>query len=211
VLEEKRLRNDGAGAARSEQAGQGRDEVDEKNDQIAHQRNRNRTGNPKELWAKQQFASHKLNSVLGVTGFFNSDGSLKSVGIQCALCHSTVENSLTQGIGHRLDGWANRDLNVGDIVSLAPNLQPFADLLGVDQATVRKVLQSWSLHFSPGIRVERRMVTSLTRNCVSACARHRFILADYVCEYSVFAVFRPECAHATLKGSLGRRIVSMTW
>jgi len=85
----------------------------------------------------------KLNSVLGVTGFFKPDGSLQSVGIQCALCHSTVDNSLTQGIGHRLDGWANRDLNVGDIVSLAPDLQPFADLLGVDQAAVRKVLQSW--------------------------------------------------------------------
>lgn len=85
----------------------------------------------------------KLNSVLGVTGHFNPDGSMKSVGIQCALCHSTVDNSLTAGIGHRLDGWANRDLNVGEIVSLAPNLQPFADLLGVDQATVRKVLQSW--------------------------------------------------------------------
>lgn len=85
----------------------------------------------------------KLSSVVGVTGFFNPDGSLKSVGIQCALCHSTVDNSLTQGIGHRLDGWANRDLNVGDVVSLAPNLQPFATLLGVDQATVRKVLQSW--------------------------------------------------------------------
>jgi hypothetical protein len=59
-----------------------------------------------------------------------------------------VDNSLTQGIGHRLDGWANRDLNVGDIVALAPDLQPFADLLGVDQATVRKVLQSWGAgHF----------------------------------------------------------------
>jgi hypothetical protein len=43
----------------------------------------------------------------------------------------------------RLDGWANRDLNVGAIVALASNLQPFSDLLGVDQATVRKVLQSW--------------------------------------------------------------------
>ncbi len=85
----------------------------------------------------------KLNSVVGVTGFFEPDGSLKSAGIQCALCHSTVDNSLSQGIGHRLDGWANRDLNVGEIISLAPNLQPFADLLGVDQATVRKVLQSW--------------------------------------------------------------------
>jgi len=59
VLEEKRLRNDGAGAARPEQAGQDSDEVDEKNDQIAHQQNRNRTGNPKGLWAKQQFASHR--------------------------------------------------------------------------------------------------------------------------------------------------------
>lgn len=90
----------------------------------------------------------KLNSVVGVTGFFNPDGSLKSVGIQCALCHSTVDNSLAPSIGHRLDGWANSDLNVGDIVSLAPNLQPFANLLGVDQATVRKVLQSWGTgHF----------------------------------------------------------------
>jgi len=66
VLEEKRLRNDGTSAARSEQAGQGRDEVDEKNDQIAHQQNRNRTGNPKELWAKQQFASHMLAEKLSV-------------------------------------------------------------------------------------------------------------------------------------------------
>ena len=85
----------------------------------------------------------KLNSVVGVTGFFRPDGTLKSMGIQCALCHSTVDNSLAPGIGHRLDGWANRDLNVGAIVALAPNLQPFASLLGVDQATVRKVLESW--------------------------------------------------------------------
>ena len=97
----------------------------------------------------------KLNSVIGVTGFFNPDGSLKSVGIQCALCHSTVDDSLTQGIGHRLDGWANRDLNVGDIISLAPNLQPFADLLGVDQATVRKVLQSWGTgHFDAELALD---------------------------------------------------------
>src|SRR5690349_3961443 len=67
----------------------------------------------------------KANAVVGVSGFFNSDGSLKSVGIQCALCHSTVDNSLAFGIGHRLDGWANRDLDVGKIVALAPNLQPF--------------------------------------------------------------------------------------
>ncbi|HEX7284786.1 MAG TPA: hypothetical protein VF532_01310 [Candidatus Angelobacter sp.] len=85
----------------------------------------------------------KLNSVVGVTGWFNTDGSLKSVGIQCALCHSTVDNAFAPGIGHRLDGWANRDLNVGAIVGLSPNLQPVADLLGVDVATVHTVLNSW--------------------------------------------------------------------
>jgi hypothetical protein len=83
------------------------------------------------------------NAVLGVKGFFKENGTLQSVGINCALCHSTVDNSLTAGIGHRLDGWANRDLNVGAIVALAPNLQPFSDLLGVDQDTVRAVLRSW--------------------------------------------------------------------
>ena len=46
-----------------------------------------------------------LNSVVGVKGFFKPDGSLKSIGIQCALCHSAVDNSLVPGIGHRLDGW----------------------------------------------------------------------------------------------------------
>ncbi len=85
----------------------------------------------------------KLNAVVGITGFFNSDGSLGSIGIQCALCHSTVDDSFAPGIGKRLDGWANRDLNVGAIVALSPNLQPFAELLGTDQATVRSVLNSW--------------------------------------------------------------------
>jgi hypothetical protein len=85
----------------------------------------------------------KLNSVVGVTGFFNERGTLRSIGLQCAICHSTVDNSLTFGIGHRLDGWANRDLNIGAIAALAPNLQPVADLLGVDVATVRLVLNSW--------------------------------------------------------------------
>jgi hypothetical protein len=85
----------------------------------------------------------KLNSVVGVTGVFNDSGQLISIGFQCALCHSTVDDSLTHGIGHRLDGWANRDLNVGAIVALAPNLQPVAELLGTDQATVRAVLNSW--------------------------------------------------------------------
>ncbi|HEY0566447.1 MAG TPA: hypothetical protein VGC88_12730 [Terriglobales bacterium] len=85
----------------------------------------------------------KLNAVLGVTGHFNANGSLKSVGIQCALCHSTVDNAFAPGIGHRLDGWANRDLNVGAIIALSPNLQPVADLLKVDVPTVKTVLNSW--------------------------------------------------------------------
>jgi hypothetical protein len=85
----------------------------------------------------------KLKAVVGLTGFFNKQGQLRSLGIQCALCHSTVDNSLTFGIGHRLDGWTNRDLNVGAIVSVAPNLKPVADLLGTDVPTVQKVLTSW--------------------------------------------------------------------
>ncbi len=85
----------------------------------------------------------KLNAVVGVTGRFNPDGTLRSMGVQCAFCHSTVDDALAPGIGHRLDGWANRDLNVGVIVSLAPNLQPFSDLLGVDVETVKRVLNSW--------------------------------------------------------------------
>jgi len=85
----------------------------------------------------------KANAVVGVTAFLNTDGTARSVGIQCALCHSTVDDSFAPGIGRRLDGWPNRDLNVGEIVALAPTLKPFADLLGVDDAGVRKVLKSW--------------------------------------------------------------------
>ncbi|HJR79035.1 MAG TPA: hypothetical protein VJ821_03115 [Anaerolineales bacterium] len=85
----------------------------------------------------------ELNAVVGVSGFFNSDGSLSSIGITCALCHSTVDDSFAPGIGHRLDGWANRDLNVGAIIALSPDLSPFETLLGVDRDTVLAVLNSW--------------------------------------------------------------------
>ena len=85
----------------------------------------------------------KLNSVVGVKGLFDKSGKLRSMGIQCAFCHSTVDDSFSPGIGKRLDGWANRDLNVGAIVSLAPNLKPFTDLLGASTETVKKVLASW--------------------------------------------------------------------
>jgi len=85
----------------------------------------------------------KLNAVVGVTGHFDAQGKLNSMGVQCALCHSTVDDSFAPGIGHRLDGWPNRDLNVGAIIAMAPNLQPVANLLGVNVATVKKVLNSW--------------------------------------------------------------------
>lgn len=84
----------------------------------------------------------KLNAVVGLQGFFEGE-NLNSVGITCSLCHSTVDDSLTFGIGHRLDGWANHDLDVGKIVAAAPNLSPFSNLLGVSQDTVRAVLNSW--------------------------------------------------------------------
>jgi mono/diheme cytochrome c family protein len=64
----------------------------------------------------------RLNAVVGVQGKVNDVGQLTSVGITCALCHSSVDNSFTTGIGKRLDGWANTDLNVGAIVALSPAL-----------------------------------------------------------------------------------------
>ena len=82
-------------------------------------------------------------AVVGVKGVPDGKGGLKSLGITCALCHSTVDDSFAPGIGHRLDGWPNQDLNVGAIVNLSPDLTPVAQLLGVDQPTVRTVLQSW--------------------------------------------------------------------
>jgi hypothetical protein len=85
----------------------------------------------------------KLNAVVGLKGFFNEQGTLSSLGITCAFCHSTVDDSFAPGIGRRLDGWPNRDLNVGAIVSLAPNKTPLTSLLGVDEATLDRVLAAW--------------------------------------------------------------------
>jgi hypothetical protein len=86
----------------------------------------------------------KANAVVGVTGFFERDGkALKSIGIQCALCHSTVDDAFMPGIGRRLDGWPNRDLDVGAIAASAADLSAFVKMLEVDEATVKKVLTSW--------------------------------------------------------------------
>ena len=85
----------------------------------------------------------EANAVVGLSAKRERGGGLRSVGIQCALCHSTVDNAIAPGIGRRLDGWPNRDLNVGAIVGLAPDLSAVADLLQTDQQTVRRVLASW--------------------------------------------------------------------
>jgi hypothetical protein len=63
----------------------------------------------------------QINAVVGVRGTVE-DGRLTGIGITCALCHSSVDDSLTAGIGKRLDGWANTDLNVGAIAALSPAL-----------------------------------------------------------------------------------------
>ena len=82
-------------------------------------------------------------AVVGVSLLRDAAGRVQSMGVQCSLCHSTVDDSFAPGIGHRLDGWTNRDLNVGAIVGLSPDLSAVAGLLQVDQATVRTVLNSW--------------------------------------------------------------------
>lgn len=64
----------------------------------------------------------RLNAVVGIKGTVSNAGQLTSIGITCALCHSSVDDSFTKGIGRRLDGWANLDLNVGAIVALSPAL-----------------------------------------------------------------------------------------
>ncbi len=87
--------------------------------------------------------------MVGLTGFFDASGKITSLGIQCALCHSTVDTSFSApgipagNIGHRLDGWNNQDLNVGAIINLSPDLSAVVALLGVSDATVRAVLTGW--------------------------------------------------------------------
>jgi hypothetical protein len=68
----------------------------------------------------------RLNAVVGVKGAISDTGQLTRIGVTCALCHSSVDNSFAPGIGKRLDGWANTDLNVGAIVALSPTLDDAA-------------------------------------------------------------------------------------
>jgi mono/diheme cytochrome c family protein len=78
----------------------------------------------------------KLNAVVGLKGqvqTVNGRDTLLRVGITCALCHSTVDNSFAPGIGKRLDGWANTTLNPGAIVALSPAVSP----------ALKTILRSW--------------------------------------------------------------------
>jgi mono/diheme cytochrome c family protein len=64
----------------------------------------------------------KLNAVVGLQATVDSNNHITRLGVTCALCHSTVDNSVMPGIGRRKDGWPNRDLNVGAIIALSPVL-----------------------------------------------------------------------------------------
>jgi cytochrome c2 len=75
----------------------------------------------------------KMNAVVGLKADVDANNHITRLGVTCALCHSTVDDSVQKGIGHRLDGWPNRDLNVGAIIALSPALTD-------DQ---KKVYNSW--------------------------------------------------------------------
>ena len=75
----------------------------------------------------------KMNAIVGIQATVDSNNHITRLGITCALCHSTVDNSVMPGIGRRKDGWPNRDLNVGAIIALSPMLS----------ADKKAVYESW--------------------------------------------------------------------
>jgi mono/diheme cytochrome c family protein len=90
----------------------------------------------------------ELNAVVGLHGTVETIGgidTLTRVGITCALCHSTVDNSFASGIGHRRDGWANTDLNPGAIVALSPAIPD----------ALKSILNSWGPgNYDPRINLD---------------------------------------------------------
>jgi len=83
-----------------------------------------------------------LDAVVGLHGVVEN-GKITKLGITCALCHSTVDNSVMTGIGKRLDGWPNRDLDPGAIIALTPGVPALAATLAVDAAAAKAALSSW--------------------------------------------------------------------
>ncbi len=84
----------------------------------------------------------ELDAVVGVMATVE-DGTVTRIGITCALCHSTVDDSVAPGIGARLDGWPNRDLDPGAILALTPGIGTFAESLGADPKMAGAALTSW--------------------------------------------------------------------
>lgn len=83
-----------------------------------------------------------LDAVVGLRGTVEN-GTITKLGITCALCHSTVDNSVAAGIGKRLDGSPNRDLNPGAIIALTPGLPTLAAQLQVTPAVAKGALSAW--------------------------------------------------------------------
>ena len=75
----------------------------------------------------------KMNAVVGLQATVDANDRITRLGVTCALCHSNVNNAVMPGIGRRMDGWPNRDLNVGAIIALSPALT----------ADKKAVYQSW--------------------------------------------------------------------
>ena len=96
---------------------------------------------------KTTVALLKLGAVVGVVGHVDASNTLTRVGVSCALCHSTVDNSFAPNIGHRLDGWPNRDLNVGGVIALSPAVTP----------EQRTVYQSWGAgKYDPRFNLDKK-------------------------------------------------------
>jgi mono/diheme cytochrome c family protein len=83
-----------------------------------------------------------FDAVVGLRGVVEN-GKITRIGITCALCHSTVDNSVLPGVGKRLDGWPNRDLDPGAIIALTPGVAALAATLHVDAAAAKAALSSW--------------------------------------------------------------------
>src|SRR5436190_17572864 len=102
----------------------------------------------------------RRDAVVGVEAVVTADRHIKSLGITCALCHSTVDNAVTAGVGRRLDGLRNRDLNVGAIVALSPVLPPAVRAVfhscgpGQDAAEFRRDVLNNTVLISPALGLQ---------------------------------------------------------